>query len=600
VKKASAIPLCAALLIMVLLSGVTAWYRAFGSLAAYDDEGALMFFMQRVADGHALYDDVHTMYGPLYYVLQSAAHRLAGARITHDSVRVFSIACWIAAGLLLFLAVYRITGSFPLALMAYYVGFRALVFMGYEHAHPQELCILLLLLVVLAATSGRNAAAAWLGVLTAALLLTKINLGIITVAALAVVIALTWPRDILHRVLAAVAVMGALAVPFALMSAHLAQAGGLRYALLVDFSLLAAVVGASARGVQPFRARDLLMAAITGLISGGVIVGLVLARGTTAAAMLDNLVLWPRTHIADTFSVLLRVHTAAVIWAAAGLLLAWLASRGRLPDWIIAVLKLALACLVVLGVVLRGDQWLIGAATPMLWLTAIPNRERAGSLARAVLAVLGVLQVLYAYPVAGWQTGVVTVMMVVCAAVCVADVLSQASPVLPPVAIRLAPAVTAGLLVVLGAALAYSAYRLYGSLEPLGLPGARLVHIEPQRAAALRRIQAAAQSCSMLASLPGLFSLNLFSGTRVPSGIVKAGLPAPWMLFVSDSEQAAVVREMSAQAHPCAVYDPQTSTMWTSGRQPPDRPLVRYIRDELRTEFETGGYRFLVPKPAAP
>jgi hypothetical protein len=125
----------------------------------------------------------------------------------------------------------------------------------------------------------------------------------------------------------------------------------------------------------------------------------------------------------------------------------------------------------------------------------------------------------------------------------------------------------------------------------LGLPGAQRLRVEPELANSLRRLQAAAQPCSMLVSLPGLLSLNLFSGKPAPSGTDGE----VWMFFLSDSEQAAAVRELMAQPHPCAVYSPEVAMFWTDGRQLSTGPLVRYIVHDLHTQFETGGYRFMVP-----
>ena len=598
-KSATSLPFWTTLLLVVLLSGATAWWCAFSSVAPYDDEGSLMFFIQRFNDGHALYDDVHSMYGPLYYAYQSIPHALTGAPVTHDSVRVISVIFWIAASMVLFLVVYRMTGSYACSLAAYFIGFRALIFMGYEHAHPQELCILLLLLVLLAASARRSVSTASFGILVACLALTKINLAIMVAAALAVVFSLARPRGSLLRVLAPAAAIGALALPFLLMSAHLTQAWAIRYELLVFLSLLAAILAAATNRIGPFSARHLASGVLLGLVTTGIIASFVLMRGSTVAGMIQGLILWPRAHIAGSFSLPLRVRTAALIWAAVGLSLAWLASRGRLPQAWIAVLKLTLGGLVAYFIASRQHIDLINAATPLLWLAAITPASQTdrGDLVRPLLAVLAVIQVLYAYPVAGLQTGFVTVLMVVAAAVCVSDALPWLTALLPAWGSRIAPAATAATATLVIVASTYSAYRafsLYQSREPLGLPGAERMRVKPELANSLRRIQAAVQPCSMLVSLPGLLSFNLFSGKPVPSGIVRAGLPAPWMLFMGDSEQAGVVRELAAQPHPCAIYDPEVSTMWTPGNQPPARPLVLYIKEDFRTEFETGGYRFMV------
>ena len=71
---------------------------------------------------------------------------------------------------------------------------------------------------------------------------------------------------------------------------------------------------------------------------------------------------------------------------------------------------------------------LLNFATPFLWLVAARPGNAGDSprytRARALLALLGVIQVLYAYPVAGSQVGFVAVFMIVVAGICFWDGLS--------------------------------------------------------------------------------------------------------------------------------------------------------------------------------
>ena len=69
----------------------------------------------------------------------------------------------------------------------------------------------------------------------------------------------------------------------------------------------------------------------------------------------------------------------------------------------------------------------MGLGAPMLWLAAVPApgaaEEHKHSILRPLLAVMGVLQILYAYPVAGAQAQFATVIFVAIAALNVHDVL---------------------------------------------------------------------------------------------------------------------------------------------------------------------------------
>ena len=564
-------------------------------MASYDDEGTLISSVQHFLDGHVLYDQFHSAYGPLYYAYESIPHILTGAFVTSDSVRMISSTFWVASTLLVFLLVYRLTGSLTLGLAAHLAGFWTLAFLGDEPAHPQEICILLLLAIPLAACAKRPVAMAWFGGLVAALALSKFNMAIFVGVALIVVFTLTHLGDSYGRVVATGAAIGALILPFVLMDAKLTEPWVIRYALMIFFSLLAAILAAARNRMEAVSFRHLALGVVSFVISGGLIASFVMTRGSTVSGMLQDLILWPRSHFAQNWYFPLSVRPILVVWAAASVPLAWLASRGRLPQIVIVALKLLLALGVCTGIAIQHFGAMVGAATPMLWLVAVPPATQPirNDLLRPILAVMGVLQVLYAYPVAGSQRNLVDVLFIVIAALCVWDVLPLLS--IPSAVARVVPATAAGLVVGVYGWAAYQAFHHYESLQPLGLPGAQRVHLEAHVVNALRRLQVAAQPCSMLVSMPAILSLNLFSGKPAPGSIL-GGFANAWFLMLNDSEQTAAIRELAAEPHPCAIYNPVIAMNFTRGGPLPSTPLVRYILEDFHTEFEVFGYRFMTPK----
>src|SRR5213082_3410322 len=80
-----------------VFSIVTAYYRSFTgqNLTFYDDEGMLMIVIKRFLEGHVLYDQVPTIYGPSYYFYEWCAHVLTSTPVSHDSVRFVSICFWV-------------------------------------------------------------------------------------------------------------------------------------------------------------------------------------------------------------------------------------------------------------------------------------------------------------------------------------------------------------------------------------------------------------------------------------------------------------------------------------------------------------------------
>ncbi|MEO8595984.1 MAG: hypothetical protein ABI759_21865 [Candidatus Solibacter sp.] len=583
-------------MLVTALSGAIAWWRAFSSVTVFDDEGTLMLSIQQFFNGEILYNSVRSVYGPVYYLYQWLPHAVTGAPVSHDGVRLISSVFWVATGLALFLLVYRTTGSLTISLAAHFIGFRILRYIGAEVSHPVEMCTLLLLGIGLAATLRRPAAMAWFGVLAGAAVLTKINFGLLVVASLGIVFTLALPRGGPRRVLWPVVAVGAMALPFLLVAGNISLPWVVRLAFLIAISLASVLRVAGEAEVLPLSWRDLGVALLAGLAAISVIASFVVVHGSTVKGMIDSLIVWPASHFAQSWNLRMPVSRLALVWAAVNLLLAWLASRGRLPDSVVRSLKLALAAaVVILG---RPDQCvdLLVVAAPMLWLVTIlpPGypQPRQDSLVRPVFAVLGVLQVLYVYPVAGSQTLFAAVIMVAVAALCLRDTLPWLAARTPfPVRRWAAVAVTLVLFAV-NARTALFAYQRFQSMEPLGLPGAVRLRVTPELASSLRRVSAASQACSMLVTQPGMFSLNVFSQRPAPQGI-NSNI---WMLFLDDAEQAAIVRQIQAERSPCVVFNSSLNDWWEERRHLPDRPLTRFLREGFRVQFETGDYRFMVPK----
>jgi hypothetical protein len=300
------------------------------------------------------------------------------------------------------------------------------------------------------------------------------------------------------------------------------------------------------------------------------------------------MVIYPSSHFAQSFSNPLIVRPVAQVWMVVNLGLAITWWRRGLPEWLVVALKLLFAGLVVVLTALYGLHELIGLGTPMLWLCVAVPDERP-SMLRPLLAVLGVLQVMYAYPVAGAQGSFVTVIFVAIGAICVYDTLPWLAARIP-VPARVA---VAGVAVALAGMYVHdimSARGKYQSMEALGLPGATRLRIEPDRASDLRRIVAASKGCSMLVSEPGLFSLNLLSRTPAPSTL-HAGA---WFLFYSDDQQKAMVDELLREPRPCAVVNADVVKFWAGDRDVSGQPLARYIHDQLRPVFQAGDYEFRV------
>ena len=84
--------LSVAALVVLGVSLTFAYFRLFSSFRGYDDEGYMMATSGRFLSGEALYDDVPTVYGPLYFAFKLVVHEVAGVSLTNESVRWITMA----------------------------------------------------------------------------------------------------------------------------------------------------------------------------------------------------------------------------------------------------------------------------------------------------------------------------------------------------------------------------------------------------------------------------------------------------------------------------------------------------------------------------
>ena len=591
---------------LTLFAAFTAGYDAFTSLAKYDDEGYMMWTVKNFLAGHALYDQVVTVYGPFYYLYEWIILSVTGAPAASDSLRLVSAAFWVAAALVAFLLAYRATGSLVLAAAVHLLAFRALGFIGEETAHPQEACVLLLLALGRAFyIANRRLRMVMMGVLGGAIAATKINLGIFVLVALTVGLTYAQSRG-WRRNAACIAVsFGALALPAVLMWDRRTELWAITYCALIVFSLASTLL--TVLGLQWKSSYGLTDAAVVAGAFAGTAAAICcfpLTQGSTLKSLFQWLVVMPYRW-SQEWSLAPNIHSWTLIWAVGGVVFAWNVYQGRVADRWLAMVKLAFGLAVVLFVATDRYTGLLNFATPYLWLVAArPMNAGSNSLyptARALLALLVVIQALYAYPVAGSQVGLVAVLMIVVAGICFWDAVSWGRSRGFTARVRrnrkwmpLAVQVTAALLIAgLSLSIAWSARRKYESFVALGFPGAMHVRVEPEKAAALRAIVSRINSsCGTLITEPGLFSFHLWTGKPSPPGLDHQ----VWM-FLDDAVQSAIVREIARDPRACVVYDQEVVDFWTRGTNISAKPGVRFIRENFETVLEGSGYCLMMRRP---
>ena len=188
-------------LIFLLTAVAYAYYTSFSYFAFYDDEGFLMICVQGFLGGHPLYNDVLTYYGPCYYFYEWFIHSVLSVPLTHDFTTALCIFHWLMTASVLAAVGGLMTRSAWVGFFVFMQATLHLTPLAREPGHPQELVVLLLAAAVLVAVGGsqRSSVLVVLGAIGAALVFTKINVGVFFgIALLSALISLgPWSRP--HR-----------------------------------------------------------------------------------------------------------------------------------------------------------------------------------------------------------------------------------------------------------------------------------------------------------------------------------------------------------------------------------------------------------------
>ncbi len=618
--------------LIAIAAMIAAYLAIFTMLQPYDDEGTLLVTVKAFANGDTLYRDVHSVYGPFYYELFGGLFALSGQDVTTDASRTIVIVVWVGTSFLFGLVAQRLSGRLALGAIGMITAFAALGVLINEPMHPQGLCVLLLAIFLVLAVREPGRRAGWLGgacgAVLAALVLTKVNIGVFAVAA--AVLAGVWTYGPLYRRrwLRWAVTAAFLAMPLFIVSRDLAL-GWVREMLLLEVLAAVAILIAA----YPLRSRAddedaglgrWLLAGVGGFaIASAAIVGIVLLTGPSPADVYDGIVK-QALEIRDILVLQFQLPAATVDWsivavAAAALTVALRSGEPGRPALWPGLLRAGAGVAIFFSLTRIAPFGLdpaagnpIAAPLALAWVAAVPlagARESAHKrFLRLLLPALALAETLQVYPVAGSQVGIAAVTFVPVAALCLADGLTEIrswaaargapSPARVGAVASIAAMALAGIFALHAIILpAASNAILYRDQPELGLPGATLMHL-PQPAVEtytgvvdlLHR-----HRCSTFVGYPSTASFYLWSGLESP----KPQLPNAWMDAFGRAKQQRVVDELRASRRPCALVSEERAGMYLQGAPAPELPLYRYIFDDFRQVAQVGDYQVLVPKEGA-
>lgn len=551
---------------------VTGYWLIQTAFMVYDDEGYVLWSLRMYGENGSLYERVFSQYGPLFYAYYDALRRILGLTLDHDTGRLLTLGYWLLISLTSGLLTAALARSRLAAASAAALTFVGLAAMIREPIHPGGLIAGIAMagaaLGAWALLRERPAAFALAtGLAGTALALIKINVGaFFLIAAGSWLFTSTRPG----RPAGWVVALGCVISPWALMQALWPASWVTHFALVFACGALALVPGiqAAARPEHGRRSWGLFLG--VGLGFCAVTLLLVGLRGTRLASLWHGMVVAPLSHPG--------VYFFPVAWrpgsgflALASLAACCLLQRRALSPGsvrIVALARLAAAAAFLAGSFTAEDEGLTRFALSygpgLAWLMVLPlaGATTGGSArARLWLAWVFVWQTLHAYPVAGSQIAWGTFLWATLLACGVTEALRVLAPQRASVRAAVQVVLLAASLVAVGR-LAVLGQGFYRSSEALGLRGAESLRPPQDVRHQLRALDENLRlHVDTLFSLPGLFSLNLWSERPTPTG----ANVTHWFSLLSEAEQQAIIARLEADRRAGLVVH---------------RYLLDYLRDE--------------------
>lgn len=598
------------LLLLVAVAGLLAacgYWLMFTQFMVYDDEGYVLSSLRDYFAHGGLYTQVYSQYGPFLYVLYHALHAIFGVAFDNETGRLLTLFYWWAASALAAFFTWRQTRSAIATAATAVLTFGALLIMINEPVHPGGLLAFLSALGAVggawAIERGRDRWFAGLaGIVAAAMLLTKVNVGAFFLVAAGSWLALASPRPGLARASLWLAAIGSLLLPLWLMQRLWPAPWVATFCLVFSCAALSLLLLLQ-RGRTP--ARDWRPGGI-GLAAAAAtataVLGAAWLRGTPLAD------LWQGIVVAPLRQPLVYAH--AVNWPPAAPILsvlllglaAWTYSRrAGSPGGVVAALRwIALGGLLALTPKAIENRLVYACfdyGPAVAWLMAVPLLGAAtapAARARAWVAWVFVWQTLHAYPVAGSQMGWGAFLIVPLALTGGHEALRFWSERRPAWRRRLTAAglalLAGGALVVLGIVTRLSTLRFFHD-EPLGLHGTGPLRLTEDMTSLYRIMDRNIRAHGdLLFSYPGMFSLNIWSERPAPT----TANVTHWFSLLDEDRQAAIVRRLEADPRAVVIVQSYLINYLVYHGYPPRGPLQHYLLQQFTPAFRIDTFEFWV------
>ncbi len=580
----------------------------------YDDEGFVLMTLRRFLGGEPLYDTVFTQYGPtpyLYHWLLTGGGRV---ELTHMLGRCITLGHWLVCALGSGWIASRLVDRFrrPTGILVTLTSFNLLWKMTHEPTHPGSLIAALVTLGGIAGVhtlrAGRPTAfAVWMGVVGAALVFTKINVGLFFVTAVGALALFysDWPGA-WRRICAWLATGGLGLLPWLLMAGNLDESRFQLFAFKASLgglglgALLLAQGDLAPRAIKP-RIWWRSLAAFAG--TAAIIIAFVVLRHTSLSELIRTVLLDP-LRLPAHFSFGPPEGILSTLASIGGFAFVVLCARRLQRDGDLGPslnrAVIALRLLLLLAFVMLALRWpsLQGALIAInymstlipLWLIPAGTDSRGTPVATSWVGLLALLQILHAYPVAGSQVAWGCFLGTVLFGVAANRDLRQLARGLPR-SLSAAPAAAVLLAAATGTcSLAVVGWQRYSTSQPLPFPGATDIRLDDRSRILLTTlVENAMVHSDVLFTRQGMYSYNIWSGVSTPT----ARNATHWFWLLDDREQAEIITRLRAPARAAIIVNRRLDEFLRQAGVPTHGPLQEHIATTFRPLFHLGDFQFL-------
>ncbi len=592
-------------------------FSAFTGISWFDDEGTLLVGFRSLLDGHRLYDEIYSLYGPMYNAFYRLIYVALGVPLTHMAGRTIAAALWIGytAGFAAFC--YCVTRSIPAMLIGFLFVLVWLARLMESPGHPEEMCLILLATVLLLVYSVERTPgiATWAGIgaAVAALAMVKINIGAYVGGGVLLIFLRATTPAAWTKIAITVMAVALLSLPLAIGILLFDFEWVRHYVVFATLTIAAAlIVSLNVPMPSVIRPANWSIIVIAGGLTCFAVIGGTIVAGSSAHAILTAVLLQNADFIRNWYLPLYSVSRDLITAAASALFAVGYCVSGSRPSLRecrqVGILILKFYIIVVgighfvitQGPIFLNDAHVFGfevqiflTLTPFCWLLMIPSTENGSrpTVGRCTVGLVGAIMSLYPFPVAGHQInigGLLPILMLPILACDVLEALHKRGIVTwLPSPLRTGLAVV--VVFVLGTAKTLQSAHIYLDNAMLGLPGSGFIRTSQEQADDLRWVTAELSTCRASYSLPGMYSFNFWTGHALATSLNTNDMLA----FISPTQQDSIVQALSRQTDLCIVYNEAFLEKFDRGQIKTSPPLLRYLKRDFVAEAQRNGYMIL-------